>query len=129
MTFARTLSLFALCVGAAPAAAQDPPMSVANFPEVVTEILEGQKEGRISEMAPPQKRQMISCVNQALSGMPNGYKRYVLQGTTFDEREKRFGTVLYENHAQWVQEIAHKCAGIAMEHDDDFSARQPAARP
>lgn len=125
MTFARTLSLFALCVGVAPASAQ----SVADFPGVVAEILESQKEGQISEMAPPRKQQMIKCVNGALAGMPNGRKRYVLQGTTLDEREKRFGTVLYENHAQWVQEIAHKCAGIAMEHDDDFTARQPAARP
>lgn len=110
MTFARTLSLLALCVGAAPASAQ----SVADFPEVVTEILESQKTGRISEMGPAQKQEMINCVNGALSGMPNGRKRYILAGDTLDEREKRFGTVLYENHAQWVQAISHKCADIAL---------------
>jgi hypothetical protein len=114
MAFLRTLSHLTFCLCAAPAAAQDSPVRLADFPGVVTQILESQKEGRISEMAPAQKQKMIDCVNQALAPMPNGRKRYILRGTSLEEREERFGTVLYENHAEWVQAIAHKCANIAM---------------
>lgn len=86
----------------------------AEFPAVVAEILHGQKTGRISEMGQEQKRAMIDCVNTVLAKLPNGKKRYVMQGANFEDREHRFGEVVQENHAEWKQKIARGCSSIAL---------------
>ncbi len=85
-----------------------------DFPTVVTAILNGQTQGPISEMQGPHKEAMIDCVNTTLVELPNGRKRFILEGASYQEREQRFGTVLYENRAEWVQRIARACASIAM---------------
>jgi hypothetical protein len=60
------------------------------------------------------KAALIDCVNMVLEGLPNGKKRYVLQGETFEERERRFGEVVQENRAEWKQNIARACASVAL---------------
>ena len=84
------------------------------FAAIVAEILNAQTEGRISEMGPQQKTAMIACVNAVLVNMPNGRKRYIMQGANLDEREDRFGKVLYENRGEWVQNVARACAKTAL---------------
>lgn len=108
---AFTLAALGLC--------QAPSASLADtsFPEVVSEILNGQNEGRISEMGAQQKSQMIDCVNKVLDGLPAGQKRYILEGSDFEDREHRFGKIVQENHAEWKQKIASACAEIAMEEE------------
>jgi hypothetical protein len=108
---AFTLAAFCLC--------QAPSVSLADtsFPEVVSEILNGQTEGRISEMGAQQKSQMIDCVNKVLTDLPAGQKRHVLEGSDFEDREHRFGKIVQENHAEWKKKIASACAEIAMEEE------------
>ena len=89
------------------------------FAATVTEILNGQTEGRISEMGPERKQAMIDCVNIVLEPLPNGRKRYIVAGETFEAREERFGEVLFENRAEWVQAIASGCASIALSSEYD----------
>ena len=89
------------------------------FPATVTEILSGQTDGRISEMGPLQKQAMIDCVNAVLEPLPNGRKRFIVAGDTYEERERRFGEVLYENRAAGVQTIARGCSRIALSNEYD----------
>jgi hypothetical protein len=95
------------------------------FPTVVTEILTGQMQGPISEMQGAHKEAMIDCVNTTLVELPKGRKRFILEGASYQEREQRFGMVLYENRAEWVQKIAGACASIAM--SGGYSAEVPAS--
>ena len=88
--------------------------AAADFPSTVAEILNGQTDGPMSRMSPQKKNAMIQCVNGVLTGLPNGQKRYVLEGTDFQDREKRFGKVVLENRAEWKQKIADGCAKIAL---------------
>ena len=88
------------------------------FPTVVTEILTGQMQGA-------HKEAMIDCVNTTLVELPKGRKRFILEGASYQEREQRFGMVLYENRAEWVQKIAGACASIAM--SGGYSAEVPAS--
>ena len=89
------------------------------FAATVSEILNGQTEGRISEMGPERKEAMIDCVTHVLEPLPNGRKRFILAGETYEEREARFGEVLFENRAEWVQTIARGCASIALSSEYD----------
>jgi hypothetical protein len=91
-----------------------PASAAADFPSTVAEILNGQTDGPMSRMSPQKKNAMIQCVNGVLTGLPNGQKRYVLEGTDFQDREKRFGKVVLENRAEWKQKIADGCAKIAL---------------
>lgn len=86
----------------------------ADFPTVVEEILRSQTEGLISELEEEAKSALIACVKKVLEGLPNGQKRYVVQGETFEERERRFGKVVQDNHAEWKQNIARGCASVAL---------------
>jgi hypothetical protein len=95
-----------------------------DFPAAVTEILTGQTQGPISEMQGAHKEAMIDCVNTTLVELPKGRKRFILEGASYQEREQRFGMVLYENRAEWVQRIARSCASIAM--SGGYSAEIPA---
>ena len=105
---------------AAAAPAQTPPPTITEaFAATVTELLNGQTEGRISEMGPERKQAMIDCVNIVLEPLPNGRKRYIVAGETFEEREGRFGEVLFENRAEWVQTIARGCSSIALSSEYD----------
>ncbi len=113
MNIARTTAFLVafgcLQLGATPSGA-----ITEEFAAIVAEILSAQTEGRISEMGPQQKIAMIACVNGVLVNMPNGKKRYIMQGVDLDEREDRFGKVLYENRGEWVQNVARACARVAL---------------
>ena len=85
-----------------------------DFPAVVANILNSQTDSRISRMGPAQKQEMITCVNAVLTGLPNGRKRYVIEGASFDEQQDRFGEVVKANRAEWEQKIARACASIAV---------------
>lgn len=84
------------------------------FASVVTEILQAQTDGPLGRMSPQKKAAMIGCVNKTLADMPNGKKRYVLEGTDYEDREHRFGKVVLENRAEWKQKIARGCSSIAV---------------
>ena len=86
----------------------------ADFPTVVANILNSQTDGRIASLDPATKQRMVTCVNGVLTGLPNGKKRFVLEGATLDDQENRFGKVVKENRAEWEQKIAKDCGKIAM---------------
>lgn len=85
-----------------------------SFPAAVERILLNQTEGRVSTLPMPKKRALISCVNNVLTAMPNGMKRFVLAANSFDEMENRFGKVVMQNRAEWKQKIARGCAHIVV---------------
>lgn len=87
--------------------------SANDFPTVVTEILNSQTDGPISQMAGEQKQSMIDCVNGVLTDLPKGRKDHILEGTSLEERERRFGIVLHENRAEWMQKVSQGCSSIA----------------
>jgi hypothetical protein len=86
----------------------------SSFPAAVEQILLNQKEGRVSTLSTEKKRELIVCVNEVLSGMPNGMKRFVLEAASDDDMESRFGKVVMENRAEWKQKIARGCAHIVV---------------
>ena len=90
------------------------PVLAQDFPAVVSKILLSSTDGRMSKLDPGRKQQMVTCVNGVLTKLPNGKKRFVVEGATFDEQESRFGKVVKENRAEWEQKIASACGKIAM---------------
>lgn len=90
------------------------PATAADFPTVVANILNSQSDGRIAKLDPATKQEMVNCVNRVLAGLPNGKKKFVAEGASFDEQENRFGRVVKENRAEWEQKIAAGCGKIAM---------------
>lgn len=100
-----------LSAGSLPGA---PVAVAADFPTVVANILNSQKDGRIANLDPATKQQMVTCVNGVLTKLPNGKKRFVLEGATLGDQEDRFGKVVKENRAEWEQKIASACGKIAM---------------
>jgi hypothetical protein len=88
--------------------------SADSFSDVVAEILRSQTTGMISELNDAAKTALIGCVNGVLEGLPNGQKRYILQGDGFSEQESRFGKIVQQNHAEWKQKIAGACASVAL---------------
>jgi hypothetical protein len=85
-----------------------------SFAAAVERILMNQKEGRVSTLPPEKKRALVTCVNEVLSEMPNGMKRFVLEASSYDDMESRFGKVVMENRAEWKQKIAQGCAHIVV---------------
>ncbi len=105
----------ALCVVAAVAiGAASPATAGVTFPTAVSQILRHQETGPVSRLPAAKKDALIVCVNQVLADLPNGKKRYVIEATSFDELENRFGKVVMENHAEWKQKIAKGCAHIVV---------------
>ena len=105
-------TLVALAILAAGAIA--PAQAGGNFPAAVERILLSQTEGRVSTLSMDKKRALVACVNNVLTNMPNGMKRYVLAATDYDEMEDRFGKVVLQNRAEWKQKIARGCAHIVV---------------
>src|SRR5262245_8176570 len=90
------------------------PASAADFPTVVASILQAQTDSRLARLDPARKQQMITCVNKVLVNLPNGKKRFVVEGATLDEQQDRFGKVVKENRAEWEQKIANGCSSIVV---------------
>jgi len=88
--------------------------SAITFPSAVDQILRSQQSGPVSKLDDARKGELIVCVNDVLSGLPNGKKRFVLEAASFDEMQDRFGTVVMENRAEWKQKIAAGCAHIVI---------------
>lgn len=91
-----------------------PALAQPTFPAAVEQILLRQQQGPVSKLPSEKKRELIACVNQILSGMPNGKKRYVVEAASYDELEDRFGKVVMENRAEWKQRIAQGCGHIVV---------------
>jgi hypothetical protein len=91
-----------------------PQAEAATFPGVVRQILDSQTDGRLARMGPDQRSRMTDCVISTLSGLPNGQKRYIVEGSTLDEQQDRFGEVVEADRAKWKQAIAKACSSIAM---------------
>ena len=91
-----------------------PEAQAASFPTVVRQVLDSQTDGRLARMGPDQRSRMTDCVISALSGLPNGRKRYIVEGSTLDEQQDRFGEVVEADRAKWKQAIAKACSSIAM---------------
>lgn len=90
------------------------PATAADFPSVVATILNNQSDSRLAKLDPASKQEMVNCVNRVLAGLPNGKKRFVVEGASYDEQESRFGKVVKENRAEWEQKIAKGCGQIVM---------------
>ncbi len=108
----RTAAAFAVL--AIVTASTVPAQAGGSFSAAVERILMSQKEGRVSTLSTDKKRALVACVNNVLTAMPNGKKRFVLAATSFDEMESRFGKVVMENRAEWKQKIARGCAHIVV---------------
>jgi hypothetical protein len=89
----------------------------SDFSSVVAQILMSQTQGPLSEMSDAKRVRMVQCINRVLDGLPKGKKRYVLEGGSLGEQERRFGKVVFENRAEWIQKIAGGCARIAIGAD------------
>lgn len=100
------------------------PVAAADFPTVVEEILDNQTDGPLAKMNTAKRRAMTDCVVAALEPLAKGKKRYIVEGADFDEREHRFGKVVYENHAEWQKKIADACAQIALKDDAAFAENE-----
>jgi hypothetical protein len=96
------------------AGAFSPAVAGPNFPTAVEQVLMHQDEGPVSRLPAERKRELIACVNEVLSGLPNGKKRFVTEAASYDELEDRFGKVVMENRAEWKQRIAKGCAHIVV---------------
>ena len=68
-------------------------------------------------MGPDKRARMTDCVVATLAGLPNGQKRFVVEGANYEEQEHRFGQVVDEDRAKWRQKIAKACSKIAMGSD------------
>jgi hypothetical protein len=109
-TFGAALMVTAsLAIGAAPGAL------AASFPTVVRAVLDAQTDGRLAKMGRDQRARMTDCVIATLAGLPGGKKRYIVEGTSLDEQQDRFGEVVQEDRAKWKQKIAAACSKIAVE--------------
>ena len=107
----------AAALGAAAAVASmavSPAAAGPAFPSAVQQILMHQDHGPVSRLPAEKKRELISCVNQVLVGLPNGKKRFVTEAPSYGEMESRFGKVVMENRAEWKQKIAAGCASIVV---------------
>jgi hypothetical protein len=101
--------LAAVAIGAV-----SPATAKVSFPAAVGQILRHQQSGPVSRLSTAKKNELIACVNQVLTDLPNGKKRYVVEAASFDELEQRFGKVVMENHAEWKQKIAQGCAHVVI---------------
>ena len=95
-------------------AAVGTPANAGSFNAVVEKVLMSQQSGPVAKLDDSRKRELISCVNGVLAGLPAGKKRYVAEAVSFDQMQDRFGEVVMENRAEWKQKIAKSCASIAM---------------
>lgn len=86
--------------------------SAAEFASVVETVLLKQKE--IVDLDADRQREMISCVKQVLTEVPEAKQRYVAESANFDEMENRFGEVVLADRAEFKQKITKDCGGIAM---------------
>ena len=89
-------------------------MAGSNFTQIVEQVITSQQDGRVSKLDEGTKRELASCVNTVLAGLPAGKKRFITEGATFDEMQDRFGKVVMENRAEWKQKIAGACAKIVV---------------
>jgi hypothetical protein len=112
-TARRTVAALAI-LAAAGAGWTTPAAAGGSFSAAVETILMNQTEGRVSTLSVDKKRELIACVNNVLTEMPNGMKRYVLAAASFNDMEARFGKVVMENRAEWKQKIARGCAHIVV---------------
>jgi len=110
----QVIAALFLLVGGSASMLAAPAAEAASFPSVVRAVLDSQTEGRIAQMGRDQRARMTDCVIGALSGLPNGKKRYIVEGATLDEQQDRFGEVVQEDRAKWKQAIAKACSSIAM---------------
>ena len=74
-----TVAVFVASLLPAPAAA-------ASFPSVVRSILDAQTDGRLAKMGAEQRARMTDCVIATLNGLPNGKKRYIVEGANSKSR-------------------------------------------
>lgn len=107
--------VFVLSAGFTQAAAE---AQSSKFSQVVEDILRHQTDGPISEMEGEKKQAMIDCVNGVLADLSDLNKNYILKGSSYEEREHRFGEVLNRNDQRWRDNITAACAGVAMSGDD-----------
>ncbi len=121
------ISRTAIVLAASTAFAAGAAAASSDFPTIVRHILESQTTGPLADMSASKRSAMIDCVVGALQPLPKGKKRYIVEGGDFDEQERRFGLMVYDNHAEWEQNIAGACAGIALRDDDTFAASKPGA--
>jgi hypothetical protein len=91
-----------------------PAVAGPTFPRAVEQVLLQQDKGTVGKLPTDKKRELIACVNQVLTSLPSGKKRFVTEAATYDELEDRFGKVVMENRAEWKQKIAARCASIAV---------------
>ena len=89
-------------------------MAGPDFPAAVEQVLQAQQDGPVSQLNDDKKRELIACVNNVLTELPDGKKRFVVEAASFDEMENRFGKVVMENRAEWKQRIARNCAHIVV---------------
>ena len=85
-----------------------------DFPTAVEQVLQAQQDWPVGQLNDDKKRELIACVNNVLTELPDGKKRFVVEAVSFDEMENRFGKVVMENRAEWKQRIARSCAHIVV---------------
>jgi len=85
-----------------------------DFTAAVEQVLMRQKE--ITDLDSDRQREMITCVNGVLAGVPDPTKAEVAQAPSVDEMEDRFGEMVMADQAKLKQQITQSCGGIAMDN-------------
>jgi hypothetical protein len=107
----RSTHAFAVCVAVIVTA---PSIGWADdFSTAVEQVLIRQKE--ITDLDPARQREMITCVNGVLAGVPEPTKSNVAQAANIEEMEDRFGEMVMADQAALKQQITAECGDIVME--------------
>ena len=84
-----------------------------DFSSAVEQVLMRQKE--ITDLDSSRQREMITCVNGVLAGVPEPTKANVAQAANIEEMEDRFGEMVMADQAALKQQITAECGDIVME--------------
>jgi uncharacterized protein (DUF1800 family) len=86
--------------------------AAADFNSAVERVLLQQKE--IKELDSARQKEMIACVKQVLTKVPEPKQQYVAEGANYDEMENRFGEVVLADRAKFKQQITKACGDIVV---------------
>jgi hypothetical protein len=84
-----------------------------DFSTAVEQVLMRQKE--VADLDSSRQREMITCVNGVLAGVPEPTKSNVAQAANIEEMEDRFGEMVMADQAALKQQITSECGDIVME--------------
>jgi hypothetical protein len=105
MPSAGFMALATVAIGGANAASID-----GKFNAALNRMLMGMKDGPVSQMSAPEKKELVACVQKVFGKIPDDKKRYIVDASGEAEVRARFDEVGLENRAALKQEVRDECA-------------------